>query len=360
MPLADTERKTRRAMLATTPPPAEYPSGASAIPDPVRERVRELAEVASQYRVALELEELVQLLPENGPADADSLRDWIRGHPGVVEVDGRWARSSSEPPLVPDPARRARAERYWRRAVERFGAPAEPATRWLRFLGVTGSAAYRDAGPTDDCDLMAIVRPGALWAYLAVSFASLRLRRLRGELGDDPNWCLNYVLTEPEAEREYGRPRGFLFAREALTVRPVLGSNAYRQLLDQTEWLREELPRLYTSWGAAAETRAPPACPPPGLTIRCLNGLVFPWLAAYLQVKGLWVNYRLRRAGQESHCFQTLTRPSRMALATTAFARRAGVVSGSAMEERQWSPRAGDSGAAVVGPSAPPSWLRPR
>ncbi len=322
--------------------------------DPVRERVRELADVASQFHVSLELEDLVPLLPNTGPADAGSLRDWIRAHPGVIEVDGRWVRGPTEAPRSPDPDRRARAEQYWQRALERFASPGAPGDRWLRFLGVTGSAAYRDAGPTDDCDLMAIVRPGTLWAYLAWTFLSLRLDRIRGERQGDPIWCLNYVLDERAVQREYSQARGFLFAREALTVRPVVGPGEYRQLLDRNGWLRQELPRLYASWGSGEGARQGPAHSPPGPGIRCLNGLLFPILATYLQVKGLWVNHQLRRAGQASHCFRTLTRPSRMALATMAFERRAAGRPRSATEDRQWSPTDGDYGGAATGPTPPP------
>jgi hypothetical protein len=274
--------------------------------------------VAGEFETGVELETLVDLLPEYGPATAEDLAGWIREHPTHAVVSGGLAVDPSASELTPEVDRRERGERYYRAATQLFEKDLQVSRPWLRFLGVTGSTAYGDPREGDDCDLMAVVRPGSVWTFLAYLFLRLRIRRLHGGNSLDPVWCFNYTLDEASAIREFSKPRGFLFAREALVVRPLHGEGFYRGLLRRGEWLQREAPRLYARWegGVAPEPTEPT---PAAFEVRVLNALMFPVLATYLQLKGLWANHRLRHAGLEHTGFRTITRLDRMALATRKF-----------------------------------------
>lgn len=277
-------------------------------------------DVAWEHRIPVPLDTLVELLPEYGPVSADEMAGWIRDHPSAGRAWGRWAVPPQIPENLPDRTRRLRGEQYLRAAGELLDSELKATQGWLCFLGVTGSTAYGDPEPGDDCDLMAIVRPGAVWVFLTYVFLRMRLRRTPVAGPGDPEWCFNYTLDEGAAIQEFSRPRGFLFAREALVTRPVRGDAYYRGLLRRGEWLRHEAPRLFARWestGLPDPTSSLPAPP----VVRWLNAMLFPLVAAYLQLKGLRANSHLRTAGRTAEAFRTITRLDRMALATSKFER---------------------------------------
>ena len=263
---------------------------------------------------------MVDLLPEDGPRTVDDLTGWMRAHPRAGRVSGGYAHGPHGPEGGPEVGRRERAEQYWQAARHLMESDLQGTRRWLSFLGVTGSTAYGDPQTGDDCDLMAVVRPGTVWLFLAYVFLRLRLARRSVNGRFDPVWCFNYTLDERAAIEEFVRPRGFLFAREALVARPVQGDGYYRGLLRRGDWLRQEAPRLYARWESTGlpEPTAPRPAP---RGVRWMNGAFFVAVATYLQLKGLWANHRLRRAGRGSESFRTVTRLDRMALATAKFER---------------------------------------
>jgi hypothetical protein len=276
--------------------------------------------VADDFHAPIPLEKLAELLPEEGPATVTDLATWLAAHPAAGRVAGRWAFPPTALAPTPDEDRPARAERYVRTAGDLVASDLRGVSEWLCFLGVTGSTAYGNPTRDDDCDLMAVVRPGSVWLFMAYTFLRLRLRRRSSVGRTDPSWCLNYTLDERAALDAFSRPRGFLFAREALVARPVRGEGYYRGLLAQGRWLQQEIPRLYARW--QAEGLPPPSAPRPVSPVpRALNGLLFPLLASYLQLKGLWANHRLRRFDRGEEGFRTVTRLDRMELQTVRFAR---------------------------------------
>lgn len=289
-------------------------------PDLVRERVVGTVEVAREFGTQVPLDRLVELMPEGGPGTPKDLAAWIRAHPEWARIASDRAAPPEAPAFEPTQHRRERANRYWQAAESLTDSESTVMGPWLRFLAVTGSTAYGEPEEGDDCDLMAVVRPGTVWVFLALMFARLRMRRSVPAVSPDPPWCLNYVLDERAAITTYGRPRGFLFAREALVVRPVRGGDYYRSLLRRAGWLGQEAPRLYARWDTdtAAEPAEPGRAP---LTVRGLNLLMFPLVAFYLQLKGLWHNHRLRGTGEYERGFRTVTRLDRMVLETRKFER---------------------------------------
>jgi hypothetical protein len=283
-------------------------------------RVNSVVEVAGLLDASVELETLVELLPEYGPSTVGDMVGWIGRHPGTGRISGHRVLPPSSVERPPRSEAHERADRYFRVASRLFGTEMNRAHGWVRFLGVTGSTAYADAREGDDCDLMAIVRPGTMWLFLAYVFLQLRLRRAKGLGGTDPDWCLNYTVDEYSAIREFSRPRGFQFAREALVARPIEGESYYRGLLRLGSWLREEAPRLYARWETTGLPEPAPPEPAP-LSARCLNALLFPAIASYLHLKGLWANHRLRRSGRSGESFRTVTRLGQMGLETLKYER---------------------------------------
>jgi hypothetical protein len=283
-------------------------------------RVMSAVEAAGRFDSTVDLASLVELLPTYGPATPEDLVRWLNARPRVGRVrDGRVG-PSDRPELEPDESRHLRARAYCDLAGRLFATDLRATRSWLKFAGVTGSTAYGESREGDDCDLMAIVRAGSVWVFLAYVFLRLRFRSARPGTGLEPVWCFNYTLDEPAAIREFARPQGFLFAREALVTRPLEGEAYYRALLSRAPWLEQEAPRLFARWG---RNPAPEPLPPErgAVAIRVLNALLFPAIATYLQLKGLIVNYALRRSDRSELTFRTITRPDRMALVSEKFER---------------------------------------
>jgi hypothetical protein len=216
--------------------------------------------------------------------------------------------------------RRARGESYLVSASYLVRSFLAPAGGLVRCAAVTGSAAYGEPEHGDDCDLLVVTRRGSLWPFLAFTYLRLRLRRDVLPAEAPAVWCLNYALDERAARAEFSVPRGFLFAREALTARVVEGEPYYRGIVGAAAWLGEEAPRLYARWRQEGFPAAAPEAPAP-VPVRALNLVLYPILAAYLQGMCLVRNWRLRRAGRPGESFRTVTRPGRLAYETEKFGR---------------------------------------
>ncbi len=293
-------------------PPPSGDSGAD-------NRLSTLLRVASLHRTALSLEEIGVLLPDEAPVEPSEIAQWVARTPGMGRVVGGFVTTPHDPDPSPDLAaeRRARGEAFWESAQGLFRGPLAPVAQILKCAGITGSAAYREPLEGDDIDLMAITRAGTTWLFLTLAFARLRLGgAARAPLGT--HWCLNYVIDERRAAADFARPQGYLFAREALSARMILGSEYYRNLLLLAPWMEGDLPRLYRQ-STFGERGQAPKSERAGPLVGLANALLFPIVAAYLQLVGLFRNQRLRRQGREAECFRTITRPHGFELHTRHF-----------------------------------------
>lgn len=301
--------------------------GAEARPSRVsaEDRLSQLLAVAGEHKTGIALEELAALLPADFPGDVAGLTAWIRNHPDRATVADGMA-SAPGAPLAGLQAlgdRRLRGEEYWSRVIKLFEGPLSPLRGVVLSAAVTGSVAYREPAPGDDLDVMTITSKGAVWLFLAWAFASLRWSR-RAAPPSGSHWCFNYVLDEPTARLEYSKRGDYLFAREALTARPLLGRSRYRALLADAPWMRDELPRLYAARLAEEVPPEPPSAPR-GWAGRLASLTIYPWLAAYLQCAGLYRNHRFRRTGLADSQFKTVTRPGVYALQTERYDRLASI-----------------------------------
>ena len=299
--------------------PSERSSATEREPLPdVERRVTAVVTVASRFGTGVSLPELVRLLPGDAPSTVPEVRSWLEARPHLAHVADERAFARTSTPVA-EADRSERGRRYVRAAQALFSGPMRRLLPLVRCVCVTGSAAYGSPEPGDDLDLFVVTRKGSLWWFLANAYVALRRTRAPGAPVLDPIPCFNFVLEEGAAVEEFARSRGFMFAREALTAHPVYGADCYRALLAQASWMADEIPRLYAEKTVGADSRPVPSPVPP--LVRILNVSVFPWLAAYLQLVGLYRDGRFRRAGQNDQRFRTDTRWRRLAFASRKFDR---------------------------------------
>jgi glycosyltransferase involved in cell wall biosynthesis len=278
-------------------------------------RVTAVVGVAAQFGTGVPLPELLRLLPEEGPATVSEVRDWLAQRPYLARMVGEaaFAPQSTRPP---DSDRMERGRRYLRAAEELLEGPLRGVLPWVRCACVTGSAAYGEPNRGDDLDLFVVTREGSLWWFLAYTYLAVRAAAWRRVIPPSPVPCFNFVVDDRRAIEEFSGSRGFLFAREALTARPVQGEDYYRGLLANAPWMAEEIPRLYAERKANDPVlRSSPS----SWAVRLLSAALFPWLAGYLQIVGLRrdARYRVRRVSD--HRFRTETRWRRLAFASRRF-----------------------------------------
>lgn len=280
-----------------------------------------LLTVASNHRTEVPVRDVPALLPEGGPASPSEVEDWVRRHPehAVLHGSSLVQPGFGAPTTAETQERRLRGATYLESATALFHGPLAPVARLAECVCVTGSTAYQEPASGDDLDFMVVTRDGSAWAFLLYSFLVLRLQRaVKPPPGAD--WCLNFVLDASRVRETYSAPQGFLFAREALTARPISGVSFYRGLLLQAAWMREELPRMFDRWTADGPQADPGAHRAP-LWIRIANFGAFPFLATYLHLVTLYRNHRLRTSGHDESCFDTVTRLREYAVATEKFRR---------------------------------------
>jgi len=283
----------------------------------VDRRLLSLLEIADRYGTGIDANELTSLLPEDGPAHPEELRQWLERRPelGRLEGDRVFSRATPARGLI---ERRDRGVQYYRAATELVGQHLAPVLPWVRCVGITGSAAYGEPEAGDDLDFFVVTRSGSLWVFLTYAYLAVRLRFRPSDGSERPLPCFNFVLDEPTAAREFARARGFLFAREALTARVLHGHGYYGRLLAAAPWIGTEIPRLYRERRASAPPA--PSAPAPW-PVRVLNTALFVPVAAYLQLVGIRRNSRIRKEGPVGDTFQTRTSLRRLAFASARFER---------------------------------------
>jgi poly-beta-1,6-N-acetyl-D-glucosamine synthase len=285
------------------PGPAAAPPGLRGDSEELGRRVGTLLRVASEFRTSLSLDQLHDLLPASAPPTVAEFRAWLAERPHLARIanDRAFAPAAE---CASNETRARRGEEYRAEARRLLEGPLRIPRRWARCVGVTGSAAYGEPHEGDDLDFFVVTTSGALWAFLAFTYLALRLDRWGRQGRSPPLPCFNYVLDDQEAPRAFSQERGFLVARESLAATILDGDPYYRGLLTQAPWIGQEIPRQYalrtTSPGASTSIRARAG-------VRLVNAVVFPLLAAYLQLAGLRRNSRPRTPGRSEGSFRTKT-----------------------------------------------------
>lgn len=281
-------------------------------------RIRTVLTVAQALGRPLSRGELLDLLPRAPPAEREGFLDRMLGalSPGP---DGSVPGIQRE--TVADlGARQERTRTRLREATEFVEGLPPFFQACLRLAAVTGSTAYGNPAPEDDIDLFLVTREGSLWIFLLGAFLYLRTRRWKSSARTAPEYCLNFALEERVLPAEFTEPQGFLFARETLMMRPVRGDGLLRAVLTEAPWLQREIPGLYTR-RLQELSPSSPTTRPLGWTVRIANGVVFPWLAAYLHGKRLLKNYDHRRRGRPDSTFRLETTLHRLAVRSRKYDR---------------------------------------
>ena len=280
---------------------------------PLELRVATLVDVAARFGTGIALPDLISLLPPDGPFTPGDTRGWLEGHPSLARVDGDLVLAPRATTVGQD-ERRTRGEASLRHALGLFNGPLRPTRNWVRCVSVTGSVAYGEPQPEDDLDLFVVVRKGALWWFLGYTYLALRIERWRRGRGFGPVACFNYTIEDSTAAEALTERRDFLSARDALSAKPILGASYYQGLLARCPWMATEIPRLYAV--RARPSDDPDSLPAP-IALRVADAVVYPLLATYLQLAGLWRNARNR--SNETGAFRTVTRLGRIAFVSRRF-----------------------------------------
>lgn len=308
----------RRPDTTVSPETVEKGRASDAMPEAANRRLRMLMEIAAELDTGYTTPELTSLLPSE--VSDRQVDDWLRAHPELARFDGEFI-SPSAAPSQGRGERKERGRRY-REAAEAFVAgPMRPIAPWIRCIALTGSTAYGEPEAGDDIDFLVIARSGAVWVTLAFLYLAVRFGRRPLLDGQRPELCFNYVIEEGMAEAEFARPQGFLFAREALSVRVLQGSECYAGLLNRAAWMHGWVPRLY---GDRGSDRPRPRGPPAEWPVRLLNLSIFPILSAYLQLVGLVRNRGFRSAGTTERSFAVRSEIGRLAFFSSRFDRLRG------------------------------------
>jgi hypothetical protein len=284
----------------------------------VERRFDSVLSAARQYRTSIPIDHISELMPVCGPNGPGEVTEWLAAHPTVGSLVGDRVVAGPLPPEPESAERRARGRRFFEEADGAARASLTPVAGIVRCLAVTGSAAYGEPAAHDDLDFLVVTRRGSVWPFLLYTYLAARMRRDRPGSDGPSHWCFNYVLDDRAARREFAQPRGFLFAREALTARPVSGEPYYRGLVGSATWLKDEVPRLYTRWSLNGLPPLPKEDPAP-LGVRLLNVALYPLLAAYLTFGAMVRNRRLTRSGRVAKRFRVDARLDRLTYETERF-----------------------------------------
>jgi hypothetical protein len=184
---------------------------------------------------------------------------------------------------------------------------------FIRTVAVTGSVAYGSASQWDDIDFFIVTKRDTLWI---TAFMTLVLVRLNKILGLKPPhltlFCLSYVHDEEGFARESQNNRtNPLFARELIKAKPVAGTDYYRKLLEQNNWVGGFYSLPYAAKlrqlgqgmnGNGINFHYGPE--KPSFLHDWANGIMFVFLSCYLRLRAYLTNLQLNAQGQRLRVFE--------------------------------------------------------
>lgn len=170
-------------------------------------------------------------------------------------------------------------------------------TEGLRFVGISGSVSYEPEA-NDDVDLFIITENRRLWSIV---LKAMIVRRLTGM----HDICLSLFMEQRYAERYYDSTKDRLAIRDSQHVIPIYGGDYYEGMLrEHGIKVGENSPRCVDAIVGTKRI--------PGGSV--LSILLFAPVAAFLMLKGLYCNSKLRRIGGLRNAFSTVVRVDRFYL----------------------------------------------
>ena len=305
-----------------SPPP---PGMAEARPlaDPragIREKIRTLVSIAASNDSSISTAELFLLLPSGAFSGADELDSFVCHDPtlhgDLIVIGGEIAFRGSEE-LARRRMDQIRLSAGRLELARSFSDQLVKLCPWIRLAAISGSTAYAATKKRDDLDFFIVARRNRLWITLVVAMLTAKIGRTRNR--DLPVFCFNRILEEGECARVFGSPRDPLFAREALNLRILGGSNYYREVLISASWIDHLFPALFRQIVNSIDAPDAITSNENGRFWSILNWAALAALAPYLTFAGLWRNNRLRRAGNFDAQFRTIIRRGFFAYESTKY-----------------------------------------
>ena len=185
-------------------------------------------------------------------------------------------------------------------------------------VAVSGSTSYQSASVADDLDFFQVTRPGFLWTYIVKSMFLARAFRLFNR--NSPRICFSYAVDEEYANKEFSSSKDPLFARDALTLMVIHGTETYRRLLTKSSWMSKFYPKLFdqrsrdTKAGERLEEHFTPS------TFRKFsNQLVYLIISKYLATKSAMLNRRLGKSGKSNSLFSLRIGPDHFVIESVRY-----------------------------------------
>ena len=134
----------------------------------------------------------------------------------------------------------------------------------IKFVGVTGALAMKNASEESDVDLMIISSKGTMWATRIAAYLALKLKgfdlRKSGDSNEKDKLCLNIWLDENDlswSERE----RNIFVAHEISQVVPLANKGGvYEKFVIENTWTRKFWPnaasKIETSYGTKNNSKS--------------------------------------------------------------------------------------------------------
>jgi hypothetical protein len=185
------------------------------------------------------------------------------------------------------------------------------------FVAVAGTNSYLSAAVNDDIDFYCITKTDGMWAFMLMSLFLSRVfstvRRLT------PQFDFSFVMDEKTAKEELSIPKGALYARDTLNAKVILGSNAYRTILENAGWMRSYFPTLYQRRLAEVGSEGG-RNPPAKKGSRIVNTWLFHTLGSYVALRAWILNRKLAKEGRTDAIFKTWIGPGRLEYAARRYA----------------------------------------
>ena len=224
-------------------------------PGPLVERARRTLEIMHRWGYSPTVEMLARDLV-GGPVPVEDAWDSLEGSDSIIEIDGFVCLQGHES-LV---GRSRERERLNRLANGRARAIATTFARdlvrncpFVECVALSGSVASGGYVPMDDIDFDVFVKDGTKYLTYAASLALGFLFVLRRPPGTPFRKviCINVLWTR--GQRIPFQRRDVDLAFELLRCRPLIGSEAFREVLRENEWISSFFPQVGTEDTVDAE-----------------------------------------------------------------------------------------------------------
>lgn len=171
----------------------------------------------------------------------------------------------------------------------------------VRLVAVSGSTAYDSARRDDDVDFFCVTKKNEMWFFMVKTLLLARINRL-GHRGE-PSVCFSCVMDEGRAMEQFSEAKDPLFARDALTAKPLHGLEYFQGLLTRATWMKNFYPRLYSSKLNGKRVRPINNDSGSSAIRRILNSYLFHVVGRYIRLKSNLLNRRLAKEGKMSSIF---------------------------------------------------------